>query len=324
MADQAVERLVSLALRLAKATRPVGWMDIRDEVVGYGSDQDYEAFIRMFERDKDALKKMGFVIRVVDNAYELDVTETYSAVIDLTPAETAAVRMAGAALLGDPSFPQHESLRLALAKISAEVAPVTTAAPTRLADENPERQGESVSVLWAAAETRKRVTFDYTNSRGVSAPHELEPLGLFVFDGRWYLVGRDTARDEIRTYAVARMDNLTPNAEKPKHPDFERPEEFDVRSFVSLPFQYGAADTEFISTLRFAEDSAWRAPALAAGHGALTELPDGSSLWEVRTRDGGRLVRFVVENGPGLRIDAPAELLEDQRTGLAKVVRAHG
>jgi proteasome accessory factor B len=299
-------------------------MEIRDEVAGYPENQDYEAFIRMFERDKEALKAMGFAVRVVDNAYELDTAETYAALIDLTPAETATVRIAGSALIGDPSFPHHEPLRLALAKISAEVAPVTTAASTRLADEDPERQGESVSALWAAAEARKRVSFGYTNSRGASAPHEVEPLGLFVHDGRWYLVGRDTARDELRTYAVARMTDLAPNTEKPRHPDFERPEGFDVRSFVSLPFQYGEDAEEFIATLRFTPDDAWRAPALAAGHGALTEMPDGSTVWEVRARDAGRLVRFVTENGPGLSLVAPSELIERTRTGLSKVVALHG
>ena len=270
--SSAVERLVNLALYLANATTPVSAEEIRTEVIGYSADQADDAFKRQFERDKDDLRASGFVILTDpenEGYYRLDRSATFAGPLDLTPQEAAAVRAAASALVDDPSFPFTEDLRLALAKISSAVESGDVPAAARLADESPDQQGAVVAELVAAAGACKSVTFGYTNSHGISAPHEVEPYGLFLHDGRWYLVGRDTAKDEERTYTVARMSDIAVNHVRPKSPDFERPEGFDVARFVRLPFQYGAPDTEFTATIHFDAAAAWRAPSLSAGHGDL-------------------------------------------------------
>lgn len=323
--SEAVERLVNLALYLAAAREPKTAEQVRSEVMGYPEGQTETTFLRMFERDKEDLKRMGFAIEGdSEGLYRLDAAATYATGVELTPAEAAAVRAAGSALLGDPSFPFAEDLRLALAKISAEIdaAPVTSAA--HLADEDPARQGLIVAELSSAASAHKRVKFGYTNASGASAPHTIEPYGLFLHDGRWYLVGRDVAKDEVRTYTVARMTQVEINAEKPKSPDFERPEDFDVAQFLRLPFQYGPVDSEFVAELHISADAAWRARALAAGQGELVEFEDGSVRWSVPTRSADRLARFAIENGPGIEVTGPPHLLERVSDGLAKVVELHG
>lgn len=319
----AVERLVNLAMYLADISQPVTAEQIRVDVYGYPSDQRDDAFIRMFERDKDDLRSMGFSIESDENSrYRLSRAETFAAEVDLTPDELAAVRVSAAALLDDPSFPHRDDLRLALAKLSPEASPFAPAA-ARMADEDPKRQGALAAELTRAATARKTVAFEYTNSRGVRAPHEVEPYGLFVFDGRWYLVGRDTALAEQRTYAVARMENVAVNAAAPKTPDYERPEDFDVARFVRLPFQYGAPEAAFDARLRFDASDAWRARTLAGGAGRLAEQPDGSVEWMVPARDAARLARFVIENGPGLMILGPPEALSHYERGIEKAVGLH-
>ena len=299
--SDAVERLVNLAFYLAEAREPVSAERIRVEVAGYASGQDQDAFLRMFERDKDSLRDAGFAIIANDaGSYLIDRAATFAADIELLPEEAAAVRAAGTALLNDPSFPFASDLRLALAKIASAVDGGQVCSAARLADEEPQRQGESVALLADAAERRKRVTFGYINSRGQSAPHAIEPYGLFLHDGRWYAVGRDAAKDETRTYTVARMSDIEVSAARPKSADFERPTDFDVAGFSRLAFQYGPLAEEFEAAIRFVPSAAWRAAALAGDHGALERTPDGGALWRIPARDRARLLRFVVENGPGL------------------------
>lgn len=322
---EAVERLVNLALYLAAAREPVTAEQVRADVFGYPADQDDAAFIRMFERDKVELKRMGFVVDGdSEGLYRLNAAATYAKEVDLTPTEAAAVRVASVSLLDDPSFPFTEDLRLALAKVVAEVETGDVPAGARLADENPERQGALVSALSGAAAAFKRVTFGYTNSLGISAPHEVEPYGLFLHDGRWYLVGRDTAKDEIRTYTVARMESVVVNPGRPAHPDFERPGGFDVAGYIRLPFQYGDPAAEFEAVMRIEPAAAWRARALASGQGVLTEDADGGFTWRVGARSAARLLRFAIENGPGVSVTGPPQLTERLRTGLAEAVRLHG
>lgn len=322
--SDAVERLINLGLYLASAREPVTAERIRADVAGYPLDQDQAAFLRMFERDKDQLRSSGFIIEGDEaGSYTLDRARTFAAPINLTAEESAAVRATGTAMLSDPSFPFPVDLRLALAKISSGVDSDLLPAAARLADENPARQGAVVAELSSAASRGKRATFDYTNSYGESAQHEVEPYGLFLHDGRWYLVGRDTARVEVRTYAVSRLAGLAVESTRPATPDFERPDDFDVRTFVRLPFQYGSASGEFLGELRFDATAAWRAESLAAGQGELSDAGGGEIAWRVTARSAERLVRFVIENGPGVRVVGPASVVATLRAGLEEVTRAH-
>lgn len=318
----AVERLVNLAFYLADAAEPVGVARIRAEVSGYGDDQDDAAFARMFERDKELLREAGFAFDADERgAYRLDRDATFATSIDLTAEESAALRAAGTAMAGDPSFPFADELRLALAKLGGGPAG-DISAEAHLADEDPERQADVVAVLSAAASARKLVAFGYTNSYGAIAIREIEPYGLFVHDGRWYAVGRDTARDDVRTYAVARMADVAANPGRPKAPDFERPAGFDVRAFVSLPFQYGPAEAQFEATVRFDAAAAWRANALAGSDSALADDGDGV-LWRVPARSAERLARAAIEAGPGVRVVAPDAAVAVAREGLEAVIRDH-
>ncbi len=322
----AVERLVNLALFLAAARVPVSAEDIRAEVQGYEPEQADDAFKRQFERDKDDLRTAGFVIlsdAENEGFYRLDRSATFAAPLELTAREAAAVRASANALLGDPSFPFTENLRLAMAKIASAVESGDVPAAARLADEDPGEQGSIVALLADAAERAKCVGFGYTNSQGASAPHSVEPYGLFLHDGRWYMVGRDTAKDEPRTYTVARMSDIVVNPVKPKSPDFRRPDGFDVAGFVRLPFQYGSLESEFEARIRFGPSALWRVGSLSAGHGCVE--PDGDGVvWSVRARSLSRLLRFVVDNGPGIEVVGPAEAVDAMVRGLKEVLSIHG
>jgi proteasome accessory factor B len=320
-----IERIVNLVLYLAAARGAVKAQNVRAEVTGYPEGQDDDAFIRMFERDKDDLRRMGFAIESDEQGnYRIDTARSFASAVELTPAEAATVRVAGAAALSDAGFPFAAELRLALAKLSAETDSRQLPVFARLADEDPERQGETVAALTAAEAGGKRVSFGYTNSLGVSAPHEVEPYGLFLHDGRWYAVGRDTSLDEVRTYTVARMRDVSVDAARPRTRDFERPIDFDVAAYARLPFQYGAEDAQFAAVIEVNSGSAWRIKSLTAGQGDLVPATGGAVTWTVTARSHSRLLRFIIENGPGLRLVGPPEVLARMRADLERTVALHG
>jgi proteasome accessory factor B len=317
------ERLINLALFLAGAPEPVTAERCRSAGLGYPAGQDDAAFFRMFERDKDTLRAAGLPIEVSRDgdveAYRLD-ERAYAAPLPLSAEERAALAAAGAAMVSDPAFPLGADLRFALAKLACADVDVPTSVGS-LVDEAPREQGELAAALADAVARCKHASFGYTNVAGTGGTREVEPYGLFLREGRWYLVGRDVGRDEIRTYALARMSELRVNADKPKSPDFERPAGFEISSFVLLPFQYGPAVRE--ATLRFAPDLAWRAERLSAGQGSIERRPDGSALWRVCVADEAALLRWVVENGPGI-VPLDEDLRARLAEGLRKVVALHG
>ena len=319
------ERLVNLALYLASAREPITAAECRSAGLGYEDNQDDAAFLRMFERDKDALRAAGIVIGVVrddeSEAYRFDAAGTFARPVALTPEELAALRAVAAALSADPSFPFIDDLLLALGKLgtSGHAGPLATA---EIAGDTDAAQTLFARALAEAVQTRKSVTFDYTNARGEQKHHSVDPYGVFSRDGLWYLIGRDRDIDDVRTYAISRVRELDVNPRRPKTPDFDRPDDFDVREHDRLPFQFGPVEAE--ARIRFEPDVAWRAERLAGGRGALDALPDGSVVWTVPVRDTARLATWIIDEGPGIHAVGPVELIEALSAGLRAVVSAHG
>ena len=320
--SRALERLVNLAMYLASARASITAEDVRANVDGYGKHQDQSAFLRMFERDKEDLRVAGFVIESdSEGSYRLDTSATFAREVSLSPEEAATVRVVASAFVDDKSFPFADDLRLALAKVATDVADEQTPVFSRLAEEQPAQQGASVALLDRAMSARKRVELDYVNIAGDHKHHLLEPYGLFIRDGRWYAVGRDVDLDEVRIYTVSRMSSLRMNPARPKTADFERPTDFDVQSFIALPFQYGPETFE--AHIEFAPSQTWRTPALTAGVGSIAIKSDGSATWTVSARDPERLMRWVVENGPGINLREPRALADDLRERLTRVAAIH-
>jgi proteasome accessory factor B len=327
----ASERIVNLAIHLAAAREPVTAEQVRAEVAGYPAGQDDAAFARMFERDKDELRRAGLVLDVGtggggSEAYRLDAQATYAGRLTLDPRETIELRAAGAAALTDPSFPYADDLRYALAKLMAATdSPDFAPAPmlgALTADEDPQAQGEAVARLTGAVVACKRVTFGYTGGGGKRSGRTVEPWGLFARDGRWYLVARDPAAHGTRVFTVSRMAGLNINEVKPKTPDFERPDDFDVLGWMLMPFQYGPRRTPGL--LSFSGPTAARAETLAAGQGALERKADGTMLWHVPVAVEALLARWVAEAGPGVAIIEPVAARAALVEGLRRVVALHG
>ena len=324
------ERLVNLALFLDAAREPVSAARIQTQVAGYPEDQSETAFLRMFERDKEDLLSAGLVLEVVRSGeterYRLDREATFAGEVELEPEEAVLLRTAGAAMLADPSFPFAQDLRMALAKVAAAAgvrdAPAAVSAVSLLADEAPAEQAERVAALARALTARKVVTFGYTNLEGRASVRAVEPFGVFAREGRWYLVGRDRDADGMRAFAVARAGDVSVNAVRPKSPDFAPPEDFDIRDWMALPFQWGPG--RFEALLRLSGPVAARAAGLAGGQGVLESRTDGTILWRVDAADARALATWTIANGPGVEVIEPALVRDALRAGLHKVAAAHG
>lgn len=324
----AAERLVNLALFIASSPEPVTAAHVRARVAGYPAGQADAAFLRMFERDKEDLLASGIALRVVRSgeveAYVLDRDATFAGEIELSPQEALALRTAAGAVLDDPSFPYARDLRLALAKVSAAAGGAGAAdgalVASRCADEAPEAQAAAVAALTGAISSRKRVRFDYTKAAGTSAPRRVDPYGVFARDGRWYLVGRDADADAVRVFAVPRIEALEVETARPKSPDFEPPQDFDITVWMLLPFQFG--DERGPATLRLTGSAAARAGALARGQGRL-EPSEGAVIWHVDVADPRALATWAIENGPGIQVLQPPAARDALIEGLRAVVTLH-
>jgi proteasome accessory factor B len=208
MSRRKTERLLSLVVCLLSARRYLTAAQIREAVPGYPA--SFEAFKRMFERDKDELRELGIPLetgtngpgdeeagyRISRQAYELPE-------ITLEPDEVAVLGLAArvwrrAELAGAA---EGALLKLRAAGIDAEELTQPGIEPRV---QTPEA---AFGPLWEAVRDRRPVAFGYrVPGRSTAQRRSLEPWGVVNRRGRWYVVGQDTDRGAERVFRLSRID----------------------------------------------------------------------------------------------------------------------
>lgn len=208
MSRRKTERLLSLVVCLLSADSYLTASQIRQAVPGYPD--SFDAFKRMFERDKDELRELGIPLetgvsarsddepgyRIPRQAYELPeirLEPDEAAVLGLAARVWRRAELAGAAA--------GALLKLRAAGIDAEETTQPGIEP-RL------QTGEAAfGPLWQAVRDRRPVTFSHrTAGRSSFQQRRLEPWGVANRHGRWYVAGLDTDRGETRVFKLSRID----------------------------------------------------------------------------------------------------------------------
>lgn len=225
MADR-LERLVNLTATLLDTRRPLTLEELADRVEPRYPD-DLGARRRQFERDKETLRELGVPITVesvdgfgADQAYRIRPDDYYLPELDLDDAELAALHLAvtavrleggagleGLAKLGGVT---GEGVDVALAEVA--VSPL-------------------VATLFDAVNRHASITFEYRDRT-----RHLDPYGVVLRFGHWYVVGRDRDRDAPRAFRVDRIDD-TPVVGPANA--FDPPDGTDPAAFVRDPLTYG-------------------------------------------------------------------------------------
>ena len=176
-----------------------------------------------------------------------------------------------------------------------------------------EDEAPSLPVLRDAAAGRTSVRFRYRD-----VERTVDPWGLLLRDGFWYLIGFDHGRSEQRTY---RIDRIEGGVESIPGSTFERPAGYDPRAaFPEDPKLIGATGTVPEARVRIDRERA------AA---AVRDLAEDRVLW--RGEDGAVEVEVPCANLPAFRswllgFVEHAEVLapEDVRTHVVEWLEAVG
>ena len=210
MSKRKTERLLGLVVCLLSTRRYLSAEQIRAAVPGYPEQDDL--FKRMFERDKEDLRDLGVPLetglnhpfdddpgyRIRQQAYELPelrLEADEAAVLGLAARVWQRAELAGAAA--------GALLKLRAAGIEADDEPSAARGIEPRLGGTPE---PAFGPLWEAVRDRRPVTFSY-RAAGRSQPQrrELEPWGVVNRHGRWYVAGRDRARDATRVFRLGRI-----------------------------------------------------------------------------------------------------------------------
>jgi proteasome accessory factor B len=230
VSDPKTERLLNLTMALLATKRLLTKGEIFSTVAGYAGAM--ESMERMFERDKDDLRSLGIEIEVapLDSLFEDELgyritPDSYALKIpDITPSELGVLSIA-AKSWRNSLF--SESAQKALVKVaSLGLEPDVDSLHTSIIplDEN----SADFETLWMATFENRELDFEYSES---SDTRRIQPYGISLYKGEWFLVGFDIDKDDIRTFKVKRIRTLKMAGKKNA---FTPPVDFDLKSAIIL------------------------------------------------------------------------------------------
>jgi predicted DNA-binding transcriptional regulator YafY len=166
--------------------------------------------------------------------------------------------------------------------------------------------------LGEAAARRRRVRLAYRSWRGQVSVRELDPYGLVLHAGKWYVTGYDHAQAEVRTFRMDRMSDVRLGVET-----FEPPPDFDAvgqvsRALAAVPY---AHEVEVVLAATI-EDARRRIPPMV---GALSEV-DGGVLMVARAERLDGMAQMLAGLGWPFVIRRPEELRDAVRALAARLV----
>ena len=301
MSAAKLERLLNLTALLLATPRPLTAQEIRERLEAYP--EDLAAFRRAFERDKDALRAMGFPLEVAEvpglaqpvDGYRIPKDSYYLRDPGLDPEELAALRLAA-------SLVQLEgtSAREGLLKLGG------------LVDDGADAEGGGLAVaalpggpelgpLFGAIAAQTPVRFAY---RGED--RTVDPYRLDYQRGRWYLTGYDHLRAAERVYRLDRFESRIAALPGPR---FERPSTA-VPGGPMEPWQLGEGKPIDARVLVDAPQAPWIVHHL--GKGAVAEeRPDGAVVVVMTVTNRDNFRSFVLSFLDHAEVLDPPELRDD-------------
>lgn len=327
------ERILNLVSFLLKCRAPVTWPEIREKVIGYGDKADDKTLERRFERDKKELRQIGIpVLYLADDGfgnagYTIPKDQYFLPTVRLAPEEVLLLQYLSRTALSDERGPIAEHLASALMKFSYDSLDQEGVAdhrrifggegPRRRRRARTSRQEANLRLLSEAVLSNRVVRFSYyTFSRDSVGSRRVDPYGLALYMGSWYLVGYSHERSEIRSFKVDRIQGEVKVSRK-SH-TFTPPEDFRIEGFVGKQPWEMAQRKPLKAEVRFHPDIAWMIPAVLRSPDPLKTDSRGWGKLKMDVHAPERLISWVLKFGDQAEIVAPASL----RKALVRSLRA--
>jgi proteasome accessory factor B len=166
---------------------------------------------------------------------------------------------------------------------------------------------ERFEIVARAVQQRRALSFLYRKpGQKTAGGRQVHPYHLTCNDNRWYLIGHDVDRGEIRTFALSRIHGSAALGDT-----FQKPKDFSVAKYLrgSLTVMSGQGDYEVVL-----EFDAWATDQLRGRlwHASqqISELPGGESRMRMRLSALEEVERWVLSWGAHATVIQPQLLAE--------------
>ena len=313
MVSRKNERLINLTIALLATKRYLTKNEIFRNIEGY--EGNAEAKERMFERDKDDLRKLGIQIEVggLDPLFDDEAgyrirPESYALSLrDLTPTQVTLLSLAAQAWQ-DAAFTDlsEQALRkFTSIGIDSDSSQLPVMAPKLIgADEN-------LRTVLDALTSLTTIEFEYLNVQGAPQKRQLAVYGVQARKSHWYLIGLDIEKAAIRNFRLDRISGEVRTIGKAQ--SYEIPQNFEITELepsVATP----------IAALQVRPGSGYQLRRLAS----TIETSDEWDLLEIPIFDFDFLLSLVLWHCDDVIVSSPPELRNSVIASLQQVVKSHG
>jgi proteasome accessory factor B len=317
------ERLVNLVLCLLSTRQYLSAERIRATVPGYADATSDEAFFRMFERDKTELRELGVPLETgrrssfdTADGYRIARQDYELGEIDLDTEEAAAVALA-ARLWDSPQLAgaAHGALvklRAAGVDVDESGGPVQ---PRVTATE------PAFTPLLAAVQAGRAVTFDHRRGGPVGevVRRTVEPWGVVSWRGRWYLVGHDRDRGELRSFRLSRISEPV----TPIGPPGAVAVPAGVDLLETVKHNFGTPPVSGLARVWVRAGQAHGLRRLGTARGPLDHAGRPGDELELELRGIEVMARWLAGHGPDVAVLDPPELAAAVRRRWEAAAAAH-
>jgi len=306
------ERLVNLTIALLATKRYLTKNEIFRNIEGY--DGSAESKERMFERDKDDLRKLGIQIEVggLDPLFDDEAgyrirPESYALSLrNLTPTQVTLLSLAAQAWQ-DAAFTdlsQQALRKLTSIGLDTDSSQLPVMAPKLIgADEN-------LRIALDALTSLTTIEFDYLNVEGIAQKRQLQVYGVQARKSHWYLIGLDTEKSAIRNFRVDRIFGEVNSVGKSQ--SYVIPTNFEISELEP------AIETP-VAVLQVRPGAGYQLRRMAT----TIETADDWDLLELPIFDLAYMTSLVLWHGDDVIVSSPLKLRNAVFSALEKLVAIH-
>ncbi len=233
----------------ARLLRLLSLLEARPEWSGGDLAERLDVTVRTLRRDMAKLRSLGYPVSSVPGVaggYRLgagaalpplllDDDEAVAVALSLRTAATQSVTG-----VGEASVRALAKLEQVLPSRLRERAAAIGQATVPLAGPGPAIDAEALTTIARACRNRERLEFGYRDRGGQLTARRTEPHRLVQAGYRWYLVARDTDRDDWRTFRADRIE--APRLTGARFVPVDPPDAaaFVARAVTTAPYRYQA------------------------------------------------------------------------------------
>jgi len=244
-----------------------------------------------------------------------------------TPSEALALVLAGSTIAERIAMPPTDAMRSALKKIN-DILPEQVESLVKRMQKRisvginliRECNSDVLNAISKAVSGHNPIEMKYyVLARDELTGRKVDPYGLTFRFGTWYIIGHCHLRDDVRTFAVDRIQQM-----RVLNEHFRYPQDFDLEQYLQRGWSLQADAEQTDIALRFDKEiGPWVSRCKFHPKQTMTVQPDGSVLFEVTVAGVDEIKHWILSFGDKVEVLKPDALRSSIADSAARMAQLY-